>query len=192
MTGRDLFAKNRILINLIVKCYKIIPKKFRVVQYNMFRNIGGKIGIAIRYVLLKSLILNCGDNVSVQSGVYIFGFEYLSIGNNVSIHPMSYIDASGGITIGNDVSIAHGSTIMSTTHTFADMKIPIKYQQSNIGKVTIKDNVWIGAKTTILCGKVILSGSVIGANSVITKNVEENVVVCGVPAKVIRKRGEDG
>jgi acetyltransferase-like isoleucine patch superfamily enzyme len=101
---------------------------------------------------------------------------------------MCYIDATGGIDIGDNVSIAHGTTIMSTTHRYDDLKIPIKDQPVDVFPTLIENNVWIGAKATILAGNIIGTGSIIAANAVITMNVPSMVVVGGVPAKIIKKR----
>ncbi|RIE04487.1 acyltransferase [Cohnella faecalis] len=138
---------------------------------------------------MKTIAKSCGNNVACHTNVYFFNPENISIGNNVSIHPMCYIDASGGIEIGSDVSIAHGNTIMSATHAYENVYIPIADQGIVLKKVVIKDNVWLGAKATIVCGVTIHSGSIVGANSVITKDTLPNSIVGGVPAKVIKYRG---
>lgn len=95
---------------------------------------------------------------------------------------------SGGVKIGNNVSIAHGSTILSTTHTFEKLDVPIKYQQMKLDRTTIADDVWIGCSVVILAGINIGTGCVIGANSTVTKNVDDYTVVVGTPAKVIKTR----
>lgn len=84
--------------------------------------------------------------------------------------------------------IAHGVTILSTTHKFVDVNVNIKDQRIEEKKTIIENNVWIGAKATILSGIRVGRGSIIGANSVVTHNVPENSVVGGVPARVIKKR----
>jgi acetyltransferase-like isoleucine patch superfamily enzyme len=101
---------------------------------------------------------------------------------------MCYVDATGGIAIGNDVSIAHGTSIMSTTHKYENIDIPIKDQGFNSSKTVIRNNVWIGAKATILSGILIESGSIVAANAVVTKDIAKNTVVGGVPAKIIKER----
>lgn len=148
----------------------------------------GKIGIALRYILLKTLAKQVGDNVSIHSGVYLFHPENLSIGDHVSIHPMCYLEASGGLTIGNNVSIAHGATIMTESHRYDSLDIPIKDQGLLFKETIIESDVWIGAKATILYGTTIGSGSIVAAGAVVTKNVPRLAIVGGVPAKVIRLR----
>ena len=63
-----------------------------------------------------------------------------------------------------------------------------EYRQNIYPKsIKIGDNVWIGSNATILQGVTIRNGAIIGANAVVTKNVPENTIVAGVPARVIRK-----
>lgn len=177
MTGREKFQKYKSVLNLMVKFIKIIPIRFRKALLNHFRNINDKKGLAIRYILLKSLNDNVGDNISIHPGCYLFSVDNLEIGDNVSIHPMCYIDATGGIKIGSDVSIAHGTTILSTSHSFGDKEISIKYQEILKRKTEIGNNVWIGCKSTILYGVNIESGSIVGACSLVNKNVSGNTIV---------------
>ncbi len=186
--GRDKFSRYKKLINFISRLYKLLPYKSRLKNFVKSRNKTGLLGIAKRYALLKTVCKSCGDNVTIAEGVFILNPSELSIGNNVSIQPMSYIEAKGGVSIGNDVSIAHGVTLITATHNYADKEIPIRDQGVELKPIIIESNVWIGAKATILYGLTVEEGSIIGANSVVTKNVEKNTIVAGAPAKVIKMR----
>lgn len=188
MTGRDKFSKFKSLINLFILFFRIFPIKFRNILFNANRNVNGIKGIAIRYILLKSINPNVGDNVSIHPGCYIFSLENLEIGQNVSIHPMCYIDATGGIKIGNDVSIAHGTTILSTSHSFDNKNVSIKYQEIFKKETTIDSNVRIGSKATILYGIKIGEGSIVGASSFINKNVPANTIVHSELKTIMRDR----
>ena len=185
--GRDKFAKGKPLLILFSRFYMLFPIKIRKKLLEHYRRTKGLKGLAIRYALLKSICKKCGDNVSIHPDCYIFFPEKIEIGNNVSIHPMCYIDAAGGLSIGNDVSIAHAVTIMTSSHHFDRHDIPIKDQTYDVEKTIIEDNVWIGAKATILCGRKIGTGSVVGAGAVATKDVPLRSVVAGVPARVIKE-----
>jgi acetyltransferase-like isoleucine patch superfamily enzyme len=153
-----------------------------------FGSTKGNIGLVIRYILLKTVAKSCGDNVSIYPNVYLFSIQNLSIGTNVSIHPMCYLDAVGGIEIGNDVSIGHGATIMSSTHHYEERAIPIKDQPLELKLTCISDNVWIGAKATVLYGRNVGSGSIIAANCVVTQDIPRNVIVGGVPSRILKHR----
>ena len=186
--GREKFSKVKPFLKVFSCICSLFPIKIRKILFEHYRKTKGLKGIAIRYVLLKSIAKKCGDNVSIHPDCYIFFPEKLEIGDNVSIHPMCYIDAVSGISIGNNVSIAHAVTIMSSSHRFDRYDVPIKYQGFDMSRTEIGDNVWVGAKATILCGNNIGSGSVIGAGSVVTHPIKENTVNAGVPAKVIKER----
>ncbi len=191
MRGRTKFKKYKKIINCLTKVAYTLPKGLRLKLFYHFRKTQGNKGLVIRYILLKALAESCGDNVSIHPDVYIFHPENLSIGNNVSIHPMCYIECGEGkIKIGNDVSIAHAATILAVNHNYSDNELNIKDQGIEIGETIIEDNVWIGAKASILMGRRIEEGAIIGANTLVTKNVEKNTVVGGIPNKVLKRRGE--
>lgn len=186
--GREAFQKFKPFILALSAVLKVFPKSVRLKMLVGFRRTKGHKGLVIRYALLKTLAKSCGDNVSIHPDVYLFSVSQLTLGNNISIHPICYIDACGEIDIGSDVSIAHGVTILSTTHTFENTDVPIKDQLVEKKKTIIENNVWIGAKATVLCGNTVHSGSVIATGAVVTHDVPANTVVAGMPARVIKER----
>jgi acetyltransferase-like isoleucine patch superfamily enzyme len=189
-TGREKFKKNKSIINFLVKFFGLFPKKMIWFLLRFFRNTNGKLGLLIRYLLVKNLAKQCGDNVSIQPNVFLFNLQNVSFGNNISIHPMCYIDGCGGIEIGNNVSIAHSSTIISSNHTWDDIQVPIKYNKETHEKVVIQEDVWIGCGCRILAGVHIDKRVVIAAGAVVAKNAEQNAVYGGVPAKLLKRINE--
>lgn len=186
MTGRELTTKSEGILNIIARCLLIFPHSMRLSMFRCSRNIGGKIGIAWRYVLLKKLSKSCGKNVSVKQYVILENVQHLELGDNVSIHPFCYLEAAGGIKIGNDVSMAHNTSILSVNHSWGDETLPIKYNAINYKPVTIEDDVWIGCGTRIMAGVTIHNRSIIAAGAVVTKDVDTKTIVGGVPAKMIK------
>jgi acetyltransferase-like isoleucine patch superfamily enzyme len=126
-----------------------------------------------------------GDNVSMQMPIRIEGAEKVKIGSRVSIAAFVHIWGNGGVEIGDDTLIASHVAITSLTHdTAADL-----FAQSLISKpVIIGCNVWIGTHASILPGVKIGNGAIIGAGAVVTKDVSENMIVVGVPARAMRNR----
>ncbi|TGN26864.1 acyltransferase [Empedobacter tilapiae] len=167
--------------------FGLFGKGFNKFLLKFLRNTNGNIGLLLRYVVLKNLCKSLGDNVSIQPGVFIFNPDKISIGNNVSIHPMCYIEGAGEIEIGNDVSIAHASTLISTNHQWNDLEKPIKYNKETFGKIVINDDVWIGCGVRVLSDVTIGSRSIIAAGAVVNRNVENNSIYGGVPAKKIKE-----
>lgn len=117
------------------------------------------------------------------------------IGDNVIIGTEIHITAINLIHIGNNVLTGKKVTITDNSHGKSNIssfdKSPSERPLSSAGPVVIEDNVWIGDKVTILSGVRIGRNAIIGANSVVTKDVEPNCVVGGIPAKVIKIVNED-
>ncbi len=103
----------------------------------------------------------------------------LSFGDNLSLNHNVTIDASDGgeIIIGNNVSIGMNSVIRASNHDY------VKRTGHIPGKIVIYDNVWIAANCVVLPNVTIGSGSVIGAGSIVTKDIPENVMAVGNPCK---------
>ena len=188
MRGRDKFRKYKPALDKVSMIYGHLPAKVRSSLMIHTRNVKGLPGMANRYALVKSLSPMCGDNVSIHESFYFTDLKKITFGSNVSIQPMCSFIGPGWIKIGNDVSIAHGVSFISGEHNFDSLEENIKDQGVEEKDITIGDNVWIGAKATILGGVTIGAGSIIAAGSVVTKDVEPFSVVAGVPAKVIRRR----
>lgn len=188
MSGRDKFQRHKGIMNVFIYLMALLPLKIRKYLMSSTRKIKNIKGIGIRYAVFKSISAGCGENVAIFEDVILNTCENISVGSNVSIHPMTYLEGRGGLDIGNDVSIAHGVTIMSTNHGYQRTDLPIKYQDSIFKKVTIGNDVWIGARAVILAGVTIGDGSIVAAGAVVTKDVSSRTVVAGVPAKIIKKR----
>lgn len=185
---REILIKFSGIINLIIKFSKVMPNRFYISIYRLIMPHNNNLAVFIRYICLKNCAKKCGHNVAVFSNVYLHNISNLEIGDNVSIHPMCHIEASGGVTIGNDVSIAHGTTIMSEEHIYLDLNTNIKDQGCEYKKTIIESNVWIAAGCRILAGSIVRTGSIVAAGAVVKGNVKANVIVGGVPAKVIKER----
>ncbi len=186
MRGRQLFAVFRPVIRLGIGILHLCPRGLARALFTGIRHLPGRIGIGLRYILLKRLCKSCGECVAMFEGVFLTHLEHADIGSNVSIHPMCYIDAIGGLTIGDDVSIAHASTIMSSNHDFTSPGIDIRSASVIKSAVRIENDVWVGAGVRILAGCHIGSRTVIAAGAVVTRDVPSHSVSAGVPAKIIK------
>lgn len=187
MTGRDIFKTFKPLLNVLVYVIKPVPTFIKVFWWDILKPYSQKFFIAIRYVLLKSIIKECGDNVRIGCNVTIIHWSNLTLGSNISIHDNCYLDAAGGLIIKNDVSIAHSSSILTTNHSWEDIIIPIKYNPLIKGSVTIENDVWIGCGCRVLANVTIKSRSIIAAGAVVNKDIEGHSIFGGVPAKLIKK-----
>lgn len=187
MSGRQSFRKFKRIILLMVGLINLTPLFFRRFLWGMSTNFGGKMAVALRYVLLKSMAKEVGDNVYLGRFVTIKNPQNLSVGSNVSIHEYCYIDAVSSIEIGSHVSIAHSTSILSADHSWSDITVDIKYNEEIHKPTKIEDDVWIGCGVRILGGVRVSSRSVVAAGAVVSRNVGNNTLVGGVPAKEIKK-----
>ena len=120
-----------------------------------------------------------GDNVTIGKYVQIrpssyYGGDYgkgLSMGNNSSIGPNAYVGCSGKITIGNNVMIGPKCSLFAENHNFSNKELTIKEQGVNQKGIVIEDDCWIGSNVIILDGVRIGRGSVIGAGSLVSKDI---------------------
>lgn len=142
--------------------------KFRVSYYN--RN-GCKIA---RHVSISPNVRIRG-NVEIASGS--------SIAQNCSITGLS-----AGVSIGSNVMIGPNVVIVAFAHGISDASKPMAKQANEEAKVSVGDDVWIGANSTITKGVTIHSGSVIGANSFVNSDVAPRAIVAGNPARLVRFR----
>jgi acetyltransferase-like isoleucine patch superfamily enzyme len=110
----------------------------------------------------------------------------ISIGKRVFINSGCRFQDQGGITIGDDSLIGHNAVIATLQHDIAPSRrsnlIPLP--------VVIGCNVWLGANVTVLPGVTIGNDSVIGAGSVVTKDVPSRSIAIGSPARVVRTISE--
>ena len=136
--------------------------------------------------LLKELF---GDNLGEDSFVAapISGacVSSVKIGNHVFINSNLLAMARGGITIEDDVQIAANVQLISNNHDAYDRQV------LTCKPVLIKKGAWIGAGASILPGVCVGKHAIIGAASVVTKDVPDYAVAVGNPAKVIRMLDED-
>jgi len=141
------------------------------------------------------LKLHHGRSLIVCSRTKIYPSEFIQIGNDVFIGRNCTISTSESgrspIFIGDNVMLAERVQIIGGNHEFSRINIPINQQgEGKQGKITINNDVWIGASSIILSGVIIGTGSVVGAGSVVTKDVLPYSVVAGNPAKLIRFRSD--
>jgi len=143
-----------------------------------------KIAKFIRKIAGKLLFNKCGKNVDI--GKHVKMSPSIELGNNSGIGDGSYFQ--GEVIIGNNVMMGPEVMFIAVNHNYDKMNIQMNMQGETREKIVIEDDVWIGARAIILSGVKIESGSIIGAGAVVTKNVEKNTIVGGVPAKKIKNR----
>lgn len=139
---------------------------------------------AVRKTFLKLMGNNLGAGTNVKGGCYFYGGGLIT-GKDCFINRGCYFDFSAPITFDDNVVVGHGVTFITAVHNVCTKKRragrDVTGQAIQIGSGT-----WIGANATILPLVTIGQGVIIAAGAVVTKNVPDNVMVAGVPAKEIK------
>jgi acetyltransferase-like isoleucine patch superfamily enzyme len=160
---------------------KITWGKFLKLGDHVFVSALGKFGVGF------------GDNVSIgafsrivlSTSMNQIG-SHIRIGNNVGIGEFAYLGGAGGLEIGDDCIIGQYLSCHPENHNYVDPQIPYRHQGVSRKGIKIGKNCWIGSKVTILDGVSIGDNCVIAAGTVVIKSVPHNVLIGGVPAKVLK------
>ncbi|MFZ6049002.1 acyltransferase [Pseudomonas sp. CR3202] len=142
----------------------------------------------IKALILKMVGAKIGKRPTIYPNVWIFPGKNLVLGDDVDIALGVIITTNGGVEIGNRTLIGYRAQIISANHNIPNNKGRIFGSGHTNKKVTIKDDVWIGANSIILPGVTIGEGSVIAAGSIVTKDIPAYSIAAGTPAKVIKTR----
>lgn len=193
------------ILNLFQK-YKTLIAKLRGLFYNTFIlngessnlrvysgvEIWGKIKIGRNVIIHRRVRIyknnTLGDNVYLGDGVELRcnRGNKVFIGNNVTVNKNSLI--MGNVTIGNDCLIAPNCIIVGSNHNFSDLMLPINKQGISSKGIVIENNVWIGAQVVVVDGVRIGEGAIIGAGSIVTKDIPPFSIAVGNPCKVVKNR----
>jgi maltose O-acetyltransferase len=142
----------------------------------------------LRRVAARPLFDECAPTANIEQGAQFGSGRGITIGPRSGIGINAVIQAP--CRIGCDVMMGPDVRIMTYAHSIDDLDTPmIDQAPPPPAPVTIMDNVYIGARVVILPGVTLGSGSVIGAGAVVTRDVPPNAIVGGVPARVLRVRG---
>jgi len=114
----------------------------------------------------------------------------LTMGNNSAVGQFTEFGAAGGIEIGNDVIMGSYVSFHSENHNFLDTEKLIREQGVTSKGIKLGNNIWVGAKVTFLDGCEVGNNSVVAAGAVVNGIFPDNVVIGGVPAKIIKNVAE--
>ncbi|HGO5854155.1 TPA: sugar O-acetyltransferase [Mannheimia haemolytica] len=140
----------------------------------------------IRAILADITQSDIDDTLSVNLPFFCDFGRHIRIGKNVFINTACVFTDLGGITIEDNVLIAPRVTIVTVNHP----QNPAERRGVILKPVHIKQNAWIGAGATILGGVTVGQNAIVAAGAVVSKDVPDNAVVAGVPARVIKMIGD--
>ena len=137
-----------------------------------------------RQEFLRQFFGSIGDHVTIKGNFNCDYGRHIFIGSGTIINCNVTILDTNRVEIGENVFIAPGVVISAATHPLDAQRRVSRHFQSH--PITIKDRAWIGANATILTGVTIGENAVVAAGSVVTRDVPDNCLVGGVPAKWIK------
>ena len=138
---------------------------------------------------LKEMFAECGENCYIEPPLHAnWGGKRVHLGNNVYANFNLTLVDDVDIYIGNDCLFGPNTVIATAGHPI-DPELRARVTQYN-AEVHIGNNVWLGAGVIVMPGVTIGDNSVIGAGSIVTKDIPSNVVAFGNPCKVFREIGE--
>lgn len=147
-----------------------------------------RLSIRIRGAIVSLFLPGRPKRLLLGRDVTLLGIHGLSIGTHAYFAKGCWINAHGGLTVEDEVKLSPYVVIATTNHTFKRGSVTgggIHYSEVKIGRGS-----WIGSHSTVTAGVTIGTGCIVGANSVVTKDIGNNTLVGGVPAKIIRPREE--
>lgn len=145
----------------------------------------GKISAGIRRFLCKSIFAKTSKNFNVGKGVdFCYLGHLLRLDNHANLGNYLKIKGNGGVRFGRHIMMGDDVTIITQDHKY----LAEGYDGYVKGEVIIGDYTWIGDRTIILKGVEIGEHSIIGAGSVVTKDVPHHSIAVGNPARVIKTR----
>ena len=145
----------------------------------------------LRTALYRRVFPGIGQRVSILSGMRIVGsgrdvYARLSIGEGSIIGARAILNLDGPISIGRNVSLGPDVAVYTSTHLLGPGS-----RRMNLGviarPVVIEDGAWVGVRATILPGVVVGRGSVVGAGSIVSKDIPPNVMAAGNPAEPVQQ-----
>lgn len=168
-----------ILYNVLAKN---LPKSRRFFIFKM-----------LRAFFFRRIALQAGEDINIEKGASFNHWIKLGDRSGLGINcEMNSVGPNGVIEIGNDVMMGPGVTIYTRNHEYYRKDVTIREQGYGEPKpVSIGNDCWIGKNVIIMPGVKIGNGCVIGACAVVTRDIPEYSVVAGVPARVVKKRGEE-
>ncbi len=172
------------------KLVRILPRLYRSSRENVVNTLSNVLGDdplsrLIRAGLLRRFGARLAKGTTVRRSYFGGAKVKLVAGERCWISRHCYFDFAGSITLGDDVVVGHGVTFVTASHSLGESSR--RAGDFRGYPILIENGVWIGANATILPGITIGRGAVVAAGAVVTKNVPPDVIVAGVPARVLRE-----
>jgi acetyltransferase-like isoleucine patch superfamily enzyme len=168
----------------LTQLFRRLRFKLRGIKIGKAATIGSSVSVRRRRGQIA-----IGDDCTIENGVILDAYDgSIEIGRWIFIGPYTVIYGHGGVTIGEGTLVAMHCQILSSNHTVKGLDVPIRSQPDVLLPTHIGRDVWLGAGVIVLGGVTIGDGCVVGAGSVVTKNLPAGSIAYGVPAIVKSRR----
>lgn len=176
------------MLTVMYKVFDKFTKLYNTNRLKKYTNNKSNVKCLGRVSLINKNI-KLGENVVIYPNVSFEGNGIIEIGNNVKIgtNTILYADKNGGLKIGDNTIIAGNNYIIDSNHNIRKADNIIN-QGLYSSKIEIGSDVWIGTNCSIICGAKINDGVVIGANSLVNKEISPYMIAFGTPATEVKVR----
>lgn len=172
----------------------LYTRLFRLLHARRFARFGHKSRINLPRDILNPAFISIGDDVEILHFSLLAATQQtgepsvtLAIGDGCRLGANNHIYATRSITLGRRVLTAGNVYISDNTHSYADPDTPILAQPvRQLRPVTIGDGAWLGINVCVI-GASVGRGAVVGANSVVTRDIPDYSVAVGSPARVVKR-----
>ena len=163
----------------------------RVMLRAMCRSFGSGVTVGVGVLVLHPHTFEIGDAVFIGNQTFLQGRHdgRCVIGAHTWIGPQSYFDCRD-LDLGAYVGWGPGAKVLGSEHTGEPGDVPIIQTDLVIKPVRVDDGADIGVNAVLLPGVTVGKGAIVGAGAVVTKDVPPFAIVAGVPARLLRSRGE--
>lgn len=159
--------------------------------FHRFDSFGTHCAIGGGVRIWGSVRIHMGERCAIFDDAVIVGIGVVKLGNSTSIGQNTVLVARERIEIGSNVMVAGNCYLLDVDHEYDAIDVPVPQQGLRVSPIKIGDDVWVGAHTIILRGVTIGEGAIIGANSVVSKDIPPYAVAVGNPARVVKYRGAE-
>lgn len=182
-----MLKKLLVLLIEFLKSLRFIPLRFVEIFGQVFPE--DSFGCRVRGVLYRPFLKSCGSNLQVALSVKLEHCNNVIIGRDVYIGHGTWISGlRGGVTLDDEVLIGPFVRMVSSNHTFVDGSS--RFAPGEGGAIVIGKGTWLASGVTVTAGVHVGDSCLVAASAVVTKNVERDSIVAGVPATRIGRVSE--
>jgi maltose O-acetyltransferase len=149
--------------------------------------------VRYRRQVLKDVLGSVGEGCTFSFGIKILNPERVHVADGCRFANSTILGATGGISFGRNCLIGFENIFLTRSHRYDRCDIPVWDQGYRTAPIALGDDVWTGCRVIVLPGVTIGDHTIVGAGSVVSRDLPSGVIAAGAPARVVRERtsGDD-